>query len=106
MGKWRLTQRYTSAVQNGANMPSGVLKFYKLGIATYRQINLSIRRKRRLVEKLTIKTMMVIHTEVPCCFGLTQIAREALAHSSVKMSFEDVTVSLQGNVSKTETIET
>ena len=49
---------------------------------------------------------MVIHTEVPCCFGLTQIAREALAHSSVKMSFEDVTVSLQGNVSKTETIET
>ena len=47
----------------------------------------------------------VIHMDVPCCFGLTRIAREALARSNVKMSFEDVTIDLQGNVSKTEKIE-
>jgi len=87
-------------------MPSNVLEFCKLGTATYHQIDLSITGKRRLVEKLISKTMTVIHMEVPCCFGLTRIAREALARSSVNMSFEDVTIDLQGNASKTETIET
>ena len=65
------------------------------------------------IEKLALilktnkpRSLTVIHMEVPCCFGLTQIAREALARSGVKMPFEDVTVSLQGSVSKSEKIET
>ena len=52
-----------------------------------------------------LNSLMVIHMEVPCCFGLTRIAREAIARSGAKVSFEDVTIDLQGNVSKTETIE-
>ncbi|MHC4891128.1 MAG: hypothetical protein ACYTEO_16880, partial [Planctomycetota bacterium] len=52
-----------------------------------------------------LHSLTVIHMEVPCCFGLTHIAREAIAHSGVKMTFEDVTIDLHGNVSKTETIE-
>ncbi len=51
-----------------------------------------------------LNSLTVIHMEVPCCFGLTQIAQKALAHSGVKMFFEDVTIDLRGNVSKTETI--
>jgi len=52
-----------------------------------------------------LNSLMVLHMEVPCCFGLTHIAREAIARSEVKMPFEDVTIDLHGNVSKTETIE-
>lgn len=52
-----------------------------------------------------LKSLTVIHMEVPCCFGLTQIAREAVTRSGVKISFEDVTIDLRGNISKTETIE-
>jgi len=52
-----------------------------------------------------LSSLMVIHMEVPCCFGLTHIAREAIARSGGKMAFEDVTIDLHGNVSKTETIE-
>lgn len=52
-----------------------------------------------------LNSLTVIHMEVPCCFGLTQIAREALGRSGVKMPFEDATVDLKGNVSKTEKIE-
>jgi NAD-dependent dihydropyrimidine dehydrogenase PreA subunit len=52
-----------------------------------------------------LNSLTVIHMEVPCCFGLTHIAREAIARSGVKMAFEDVTIDLHGNVSKTETIE-
>jgi Fe-S-cluster-containing hydrogenase component 2 len=53
-----------------------------------------------------LNSLTVVHMEVPCCFGLTRIAHEALARSGAKMPFEDVTISLKGNVTKTETIET
>ncbi len=51
-----------------------------------------------------LNSLTVIHMEVPCCFGLTHIAREAIAGSGKKIGFEDVTIDLQGNISKTETI--
>ena len=52
-----------------------------------------------------LKSLTVAHMEVPCCFGLTRIAREAIASSGVNVSFDDVTVDLRGNISKVETIE-
>ena len=65
------------------------------------------------IEKLTailkankLNSLTVVHMEVPCCFGLTHIAREAIARSGLQVAFEDVTIDLRGNLSKTETIET
>ena len=49
-------------------------------------------------------SLTVIHMEVPCCSGLTYIAKEAVIHSGVKLSFEDITIDLRGNVIKSETI--
>jgi hypothetical protein len=64
------------------------------------------------IEKLTailqankLNSLTVIHMEVPCCSGLTYIAREAIATSNIEMTFEDVTIDLQGNVCRTETIK-
>lgn len=51
-----------------------------------------------------LKSLTVVHMEVPCCFGLTHIARESIARSGVKMPFEDVTVDLKGKIIKTETM--
>ena len=66
---------------------------------------------RFYVEKLAdilrankLKSLSVVHMEVPCCHGLTRIAQEALAKAGVKMTFEDVTVGLNGDVSKVEQI--
>jgi len=50
------------------------------------------------------KSLTVIHMEVPCCFGLTQIAKRAIALAKINLAFKDVTVALDGNISKTETI--
>lgn len=65
------------------------------------------------IEKLTailqankLNSLTVIHMEVPCCSGLTHIARQAIAQSGIEMTFEDVTIGLQGNVRQTETIKT
>lgn len=50
------------------------------------------------------KSLTVIHMEVPCCSGLTRIAQRAITQDGVSMVFDDVTVSLQGEVLHTETI--
>lgn len=52
-----------------------------------------------------LNSFTVIHMEVPCCSGLTYIARQAISKNKIEMCFEDVTIDLQGNVSRTETIE-
>jgi len=64
------------------------------------------------IEKLTqivklnrLNSLTVVHMEVPCCSGLTNIAKEAIAGSGVNLSFEDVIIDLRGNVIKTETID-
>ena len=53
-----------------------------------------------------LKSLSVVHMEVPCCHGLTRIAQEALAKAGVKMTFEDVTIGLNGSVNKVEQIST
>jgi Pyruvate/2-oxoacid:ferredoxin oxidoreductase delta subunit len=52
-----------------------------------------------------LKGLTVVHMEVPCCSGLTRIARESIAQSGVKMPFVDITVSVEGKVIKNEMIE-
>ncbi len=52
-----------------------------------------------------LNSLTVIHMEVPCCSGLTQIARQAITKNKIEMSFEDVTIDLQGNISQAETVE-
>jgi ferredoxin len=66
---------------------------------------------RFYVEKLAdilrankLKSLSVVHMEAPCCHGLTRIAQEALAKAGVKMTFEDVTIGLNGSVNKVEQI--
>jgi len=63
------------------------------------------------IEKLTqilqandLRGLTVVHMEVPCCSGLTRVAREAIARSGRKMTFRDVTVSLRGSVLRSESI--
>jgi Pyruvate/2-oxoacid:ferredoxin oxidoreductase delta subunit len=51
-----------------------------------------------------LKSLSVIHMEVPCCHGLTHIARQAIARNRIEMAFEDVTIDLHGNVSGTQTV--
>jgi NAD-dependent dihydropyrimidine dehydrogenase PreA subunit len=60
------------------------------------------------VEKLTeifkrsgIKSVTVLHMEVPCCFGLKRIAEAALEASDNKIPMRDVTVSVAGKVIET-----
>ena len=55
------------------------------------------------LEKLTailkqsgVKSLTVLHMEVPCCFGLVQMAKEAILASGNVIPFKDVTISVRG----------
>jgi len=52
-----------------------------------------------------LKSLTVVHMEVPCCFGLTEIAKRAIAAADVELPFDDVTVALDGSVAKTVTVD-
>ncbi len=54
----------------------------------------------------TVRSLTVVHMEVPCCSGLIRIAREAIACSGRALEFEDVTISLRGDVMQNQTVKT
>jgi NAD-dependent dihydropyrimidine dehydrogenase PreA subunit len=45
-----------------------------------------------------VRSLTVVHMEVPCCSGAVALARQALARSGKDIPFRDVTISIQGNV--------
>lgn len=57
------------------------------------------------VEKLTdiltdgrINSLTIVHMEVPCCLGLTAMAREALDRSGADIPVKDVTIGIGGDL--------
>jgi NAD-dependent dihydropyrimidine dehydrogenase PreA subunit len=45
-----------------------------------------------------IKSVSVVHMEVPCCFGLNRIVEEAMKKSGRRIPTEDYTISIKGEV--------
>jgi len=57
------------------------------------------------LEKLTeifknnnIKSITLVHMEVPCCFGLSRLVEEALKRSGKNIIIKDYTVSIKGKI--------
>jgi hypothetical protein len=47
-----------------------------------------------------IKSLKVVHMEVPCCYGLVHIAQEALTKSGKDIPFESVIIGIKGDILK------
>ena len=50
----------------------------------------------QIIECNTIKSITYAHMEVPCCFGLVGIIKDAIAHSTKQIPFHDVTIGIKG----------
>ena len=46
----------------------------------------------------TVKSISIVHMEVPCCFGIEQIVTEALNLSGKKIVLKEYTVSIKGEL--------
>jgi hypothetical protein len=55
-------------------------------------------------ENAKINTLTVLIMQVPCCMGLVQLAKQALANSSRKVPVKAVVVGLQGQILSDEWI--
>ena len=56
----------------------------------------------RLIDEAKINTMTVAIMEVPCCGGLIQMAKTAIAQSSRKIPLKLIIVGIQGDILKEE----
>ena len=63
-----------------------------------------IEKLAEIIKLNGLQSLTVVHMIVPCCSGLTHIAKEAIRLSGCDMSFTDITIDLDGSVKKTETI--
>ena len=50
----------------------------------------------QVLQRSSIKRLTVVHMEVPCCYGLVQLAKEAIAASGKDIPFEDITIGING----------
>ncbi len=51
---------------------------------------------RQIIEISNVRSLTVVHMEVPCCYGLTQIAKEALAQSGKDIPFKTAVIGVRG----------
>lgn len=45
-----------------------------------------------------IKSLTVVHMEVPCCSGLAHMAKQAIRHSGKDIPFKEVTIGIRGEL--------
>jgi len=57
-----------------------------------------IEKVGQILQVNEINSLTVVRMEVPCCSGLTQIARAAIEESGKSMEFEEITISLDGRI--------
>jgi NAD-dependent dihydropyrimidine dehydrogenase PreA subunit len=62
-----------------------------------------VEKVSQILQMNDIRSLTVVRMEVPCCSGLTQIARMAAANSGKPMPFEEIIISLDGRILQRQT---
>jgi NAD-dependent dihydropyrimidine dehydrogenase PreA subunit len=52
----------------------------------------------QIIKNNNIKSVAVVHMEVPCCFGTVKLVEEALQQASKNIVIKDYTISVQGEI--------
>ncbi|MFA5038363.1 MAG: 4Fe-4S binding protein [Candidatus Omnitrophota bacterium] len=58
----------------------------------------SIQKLAQIFRENRLKSVTVVHMEVPCCFGLKMIVEEAMAEAGKEFPVNDVTVTIEGKI--------
>jgi Pyruvate/2-oxoacid:ferredoxin oxidoreductase delta subunit len=57
-----------------------------------------IEKLTAMIQQSQIRSLTVAHMEVPCCSGLIQLARQAIAASGIEVPFKTINFGIQGNL--------
>ena len=56
------------------------------------------RKLTSILSEARIKSLTVVHMEVPCCFGIVQMAKQAIQLGGKDIPFKEITVSIKGDL--------
>lgn len=59
-----------------------------------------IQKLAQILTTSAIQSLTVVHMEVPCCFGLVHVAKQALAASGKDVPLREVAVTIQGAIAE------
>jgi NAD-dependent dihydropyrimidine dehydrogenase PreA subunit len=57
-----------------------------------------VEKLAEIIKHNSVKSITVLHMEVPCCFGTTRIVEQALKRSGKPIAVKDQTVSIRGDI--------
>jgi ferredoxin len=85
-----------------ANFHSDFLKDKSLIIACPKLDDVEFYKEKlsQIFKSSAIKSINIVHMEVPCCFGLNALVKEALALSQKDIPVKEMVISLQGEVKR------
>jgi len=57
-----------------------------------------LRKLTEILRQSAVRSLTVVHMEVPCCFGLVHMARQAIELSGKDIPFQEITIGIRGEV--------
>jgi len=73
-------------------------KVIAIGCPKLDDISAYISKVAQILESSNVKSVKVLHMEVPCCYGLVHIAQEALSKSGKDIPFETTKIGIKGEI--------
>lgn len=73
-------------------------KSIAIGCPKLDDVDAYIDKVAQILKNSSIKSLRVVHMEVPCCYGLVHIAQEALKKSGKDIPFESIKIGIKGEV--------
>lgn len=82
------------------NFHNDFLKEHSLLIACPKLDDLQahIKKLTDILRQSTVKSLTVLHMEVPCCFGLVFMAKQALQASGKDIPFKEINIGIKGDI--------
>ena len=73
-------------------------KAIAIGCPKLDDVDAYIDKVTQILEHADLRSLTVVHMEVPCCYGLVQVARWALKRSGKDIPLEDLVISINGQL--------
>ncbi|UCD86157.1 MAG: 4Fe-4S binding protein [Deltaproteobacteria bacterium] len=83
-----------------ANLHQDFLKGKSIAVGCPKldEVDLYLDKLSQIFKHSNIKSLKVLHMEVPCCHGLVHLAQEALKKSGKDIPFESIKIGIKGEV--------
>jgi len=69
-----------------------------IGCPKFDDVDFYIQKLSDIITQGGVASLTVVHMIVPCCSGLVYIAKQAIKQSGVDLVLEDITISLEGEI--------